>query len=170
MRFVLFLFLVLFCFKSEAQIYRGVYFETGLNRIGVPLEFGAFFEVKTHNFNIGARFYGPDLVFEKNYPGLNLNYGYAFRTNKKMEILLGASVSGFYESKGPTKLWLFDPKLKVDCRWKLQKHYYINLAGGFGSVLNRVETSYPSNMNTFTYLNYELALRFTYYFGANPND
>ncbi|MFT5821044.1 MAG: hypothetical protein ACI8ZM_002293 [Crocinitomix sp.] len=161
---------ILFTLSVNAQKNRGAYAVIGLNRIGVLYEFGAHFQKEAHSFNIGARFYGPDLVFEKNYPGINLGYDYTFREDKKMRLLLGACISAFYENKVTTNLWVFDPKLRVGSHWDLNQHIRLNLTAGFGTVINKVETSYTPSIETYTYLNYELALGLTYHFRTNPND
>jgi hypothetical protein len=87
-----------------------------------------------------------------------------------MNVLLGANLGMFYEYKGPTNLWVFDPKLIFGPQWDLSKNLQVKVTAGFGTVVNKVETSYTSNIETYTYLNYELALGLTYLFGTNSDD
>ena len=170
MRRILLIITVLFSLSSSAQSTFGTYGSVGLNRIGVYYELGGIYQLKKHQFNIGARLYEPDLVFEKNYPGLSLGYQNFLRSDKKMKILYGVSLGAFYENKTTTNLWLFDPKLIAGPQWNFTEEFSLNLKAGFGMVINKVETSYGANIETFKYLNYELALGLTYRFGNHSYD
>lgn len=160
----------LFSLNNYAQNNIGTYGSIGLNRIGVFYELGATYQKQKHAVNVGARLYEPDLVFEKNIPGIHLGYNYMLRKDRKMNVLLGANLGLFYEYKGPTNLWVFDPKLIVGPEWNLSKGFHLKLAAGIGTVINKVETNYTSGIETYTYLNYELALGLTYLFGTNISD
>lgn len=164
---ILFIFNV---FSTSAQNYTSLYLTTGLNRIGVAYEVGGSYSFQAHNVQFGFRFYEPDLVFEKDFPGINIGYFYALRRDKKMQLNLGAQLSGFYESKGSTKLWLIDPKLTCGTAWNLNYKWTLNLTSGVGTVVNFVETSYKIEQNTFVYLNYELSLGITYRLGSITNN
>ncbi len=170
MRRILLILTILFSLSSNAQNAFGTYGSVGLNRIGVYYELGGVYQFKMHQFNIGARLYEPDLVFEKNYPGLSLGYLNLLRPDKKMNVLYGVNISAFYENKNTTNLWLFDPKLIAGVQWSFTEQLSLSLKAGFGTVINKVETSYGSSIETFKYLNYELALGLTYYFGNHSND
>jgi hypothetical protein len=169
MRSIVIILAICFSIHGTAQFSFGVHTEVGLNRIGVLYELGGSCQLKNHSFILGARFYEPDLVFEKNFPGMHLGYNYTLRADSKMKLVLGASLSGFYENKVTTNLWVFDPKLVLGPQWALSENFQLNLTAGFGAVINKVETSYTSKIETFKYLNYELALGLTYYFGNNSN-
>lgn len=159
----------MYTLSGQAQNSFGTYGTIGLNRIGVAYEIGMNFQKQAHNISLGARFYEPDLVFQKNYPGINLGYNYALRKGKKMKLLFGVNLGLFYENKITTNLWVFDPKIIAGAKWKLSDHLILQLTAGFGAVINKVETSYTSNIQTFNYLNYELALGLTYRFGNNSD-
>lgn len=151
---------------GQAQSQTDIYAHLGLNRIGVFYGTGAQHNWGVHHLQVGLRFYEPDLVFEKGFPGLDVGYYYRFRADKTMKINLGLMSSFFYEYKGSSALWLFDPKLIVGAGWTLTPKLNLNLNGGFGSVINVVETSYGIENNKFTYLNYELSLGIYYRLGG----
>lgn len=170
MRSIIIIVGILFSPNSNAQDGFRIYGSVGLNRIGVLYELGGNYQKQAHTFSLGARLYEPDLVFEKNYPGINLGYNYTFRRGRKVKLLLGVSMSGFYENKITTNLWVLDPKLIAGPQWNLSDYFQLNLKAGFGTVINKVETSYTANIETFKYLNYELALGLTYYLGNHSDD
>ena len=145
------------------------YTTLGINRIGVLYELGTNYNIKGHSVQLGLRFYEPDIVFEKDFPGVNLGYYYTTRKAHKMRVLLGAGLSFFYENKVTTNLGLFDLKFLVGPKWKLSDKLELQLTAGLGSVMNRVETSYAQNIETFSYINYELALGLTYRFWSNTD-
>lgn len=149
---------------SFSQRSTQAYFTFGLNRIGVLYEIGAKQNFAAHTLNIGLRFYEPDLVFEKNWPGLRLGYGYGLRSAKKMKLNLGVDVSTFFEIKNNVSLLLFDPKIRVEPVWNLNTFCTFSLSAAFGATYNRVWIANPSEKNKFTYLNYELATTFSYRF------
>ena len=140
------------------------YGKVGLNRIGVLYEIGVSDQFGQHTFHLGARFYGPDLVFEKNHPGLQFGYGYSFLNLDKMSVQLGIDFGAYHENKGTSNLWVFDPKITLGPKWRLSDHLMIQLSAGAGTVINKVEVSNAQNIETYNYLNYELALGITYRF------
>lgn len=160
---------VFFVLNTTAQNHTNCYLKTGLNRIGVLYEAGANYNFEAHNIALGIRFYEPDLVFEKDFPGLNLAYLYSFRNEKKMHVNLGIEMNLFHEKKQTTKLKLFDPKLVFGPEWVLNNRINLNLMAAIGTVINRAKTI-NNTINTYTYLNYELALAITYRFGNNPTN
>lgn len=140
------------------------YLSLGLNRIGVLYEVGAKQNWAVHGLIVGLRFYEPDLVFEKNWPGLRLGYDYALRSEKKMKINVGVDVSTFFEKKNNVSLLLVDPKIKVEPLWNLDAVCTFSLSAAFGGTYNRVWITNPPEKNKFTYLNYEIAATFSYRF------
>ena len=169
--FLLILFTTLvsgFSTSGKAQNSLDLFGQVGLNRIGVGTELGARFLHQKHNFQIGARLYEPDLVFEKNTLGTSLAYFYSFRTNRKMKINFGLGTSLFFEKKGTNNLMLIDPKILVQPNWLISNKLTIKLSGGIGPTINRTTSELPINQKNFVYLNYEMAIAVYYRLWNSP--
>lgn len=162
-------FLVLFIFIRvgigiSQQTTQG-YFTTGLNRIGVLYEIGVKQNWALHGVSVGLRFYEPDLVFEKNWPGLRVGYAYILRNEKRMKLNVGADLSAFFEKKETVSLTLFDPKFRIEPLWNLNNACDFSISAAAGGTFNWVGSVNSSNKKLFTYLNYEIAATFAYRFG-----
>ncbi len=134
----------------------------GLNRIGVLYDIGAGISKERHQLYGGLRFYGPDIVFEKEFPGILMNYMIAFNAEKKNKLNIGVAVSFFYENKLENTLILIDPKAIIHPNWNLTERVKFNLLAGIGPTINQVIGENEVLENNFTYLNYELAIGFSY--------
>lgn len=138
----------------------------GLNRIGVFYDLGIRKVINQNDFRVSFRLYEPDIVFEKNYPGINLGYRSLFSLSQneanKVQFGIGLDIGYFAENKGSTRLDLFDPKLIGGPIWKLGEHWNLFSEFGIGLVVNRVETTTLINIQYFNYLNYQISLGITY--------
>ena len=162
MRICLWVVLMGYTFFANAQSNWGVYGLTGLNRIGVGYELGASYSLVNDHFNIGIRLYEPDLVFEKDYPGVSIAYNHSFRNSKKMQVITGVGLGVFYEKKTEAALWLIDPKLVLGTGWGIRSNLMLFTTAGVGWTINRITESGVMEKNNFRYLNYELALGLVY--------
>jgi hypothetical protein len=152
----------------KAQNSLEIFGQVGLNRIGVGTELGARFAHHKHSFQLGARIYEPDLVFEKNTLGTSLGYFYSLRNERKMKLNVGLGTSFFFEQKGTNRLMLIDPKILVQPNWLISNKMTIQLSGGIGPTINHISSELPINQKNFVYLNYEMAIAVYYRLWNSP--
>lgn len=137
----------------------------GLNRIGVLYDIGAVCELKQHQVGVGLRFYGSDLVFEKEMPGLHMMYQYNWPAYNRFHFFSGLQISYFFEKKTETNLHLIDPKVTIGGAWTLYEKLELKTDFSIGSTQTITKGLTSTETTHFTYLNYEVKLGICYRIG-----
>lgn len=166
MKYLVLLGCLLFYSKTNAQDAWIGQLNSGLNRIGVFYDVGAGYQFNRNRLEFGLRFYQPDLVFEKEYPGLSLSYDYAFYLSKVNAVRIGLAMDAFTEQKGIYRLWLYNPRLFIRGDRHLGNRLILNLKLNSGLVINQLTGDNPPEQKLFTYINYEVSLGLIYRFGT----
>ena len=165
MRVLLPILFVLSLGYSSAQTQTDLYTSVGLNRIGVLYEIGAIQKIRFHYLSVGIRLYEPDIVFEKDIPGLHLSYTYQFFNYNKFRFNFGAATDVFYEKKQTNKLCLFYPKLFLYKSLYVTNKLRLNFNFAFGKTINRFSVNNTANPKNLSYINYEISMGITYRLG-----
>jgi hypothetical protein len=156
------IFLLLFTIHIFAQKSAGIQLNSGLNRVGVFYAFALYGNLQNHHLSLGARFYEPDIFFEKNTLGLSLNYGYRLHLKQKFKLLIGANMNCFREKKTEALVYLLDTKLLCSPEWYMGQHSTLFFNLGAGPVVSFTESKNIQNKNPFIYANYEIAIGIRY--------
>lgn len=167
MKYVLLFGCLFFFTKSNAQDAWIGQFNIGLNRIGVFYDLGAGYQFNRNRFEFGLRFYQPDLVFEKEYPGLSLSYDYALYLSKVYAVRIGLGLDAFTERKGVNRLWLYNSRFFIRGDRQLGNRFILNLKVNSGLVINQLTGDSAPEQKLFTYINYEISFGIIYHFGAD---
>lgn len=146
------------------------YAETQLNRVGVGHELGYAFKQQKFTMNIGAKLYFPNLVFTKVVPGLSVGINYGLKSLDKFTLVIGAESSFFrVKEQTPTHhLTLIDPFMYLGTNWTVTPRVHLHTRAGTGGVFNYLKahnTAY--NNKSYSYLNYEISLGISYWFGGS---
>ncbi|WP_066759951.1 hypothetical protein [Crocinitomix algicola] len=163
---LIFLVSIFFYTNGHSQIQYSLEANIGLNRIGLFYELGTEFVKRNHVVSIGARLYEPDLVFEKDFPGLSLAYEYGLRKSTQNALFIGVAIDAFTELKDENRLWLYNPRLTLRGQRRIAQKWSLNLGLGFGGTINMLQSDDPEIANNFVYVNYELAFGFIYHIGS----
>lgn len=153
------LFLSIFC-SSQTSFQLDT--DVGLNRIGLLYDLSGHLTFKQHGMQLGLRFYGPDQVFVKDFPGIILGYNYCFATDKKWSALVGINISFFREQKGEIQFTLFDPKTALGVSWNWAKRFSSHAIAGIGYTFSNTSGGIIATKSNFSYLNYEFKIGISY--------
>lgn len=170
MRFLLFLGLIYMSPQLMSQQRLKVYGDIGLNRIGVLYDLGLNYQLKSHEFRIGSRFYAPDQVFEKEIPGAQIQYRYNFLNPGKTNLFAGVNLSYFAERKGTLFFQLFDPKGEIGVSRSCTNRLIISFNLGLGATQIFTKGGIINENSHFSYLNYEAKFGVSCFFGHFDNN
>lgn len=140
----------------------------GFNRVGVYFGGGVDFDLNQHQVHAGIKFYGPDVVFESNVVGLDLNYNYAFHSGNWF---FGPSLSSsfFHEFKSTSELYLSEFLIRSVFGYEFGERVSAYSSFGLGAILNQSH-NFVSGIDSFnSYINYEFSLGIKYYWRV-PSD
>jgi len=153
------LFLSIFCI-SQTSFHLNT--NVGLNRIGLLYDLSGQMTLKNHVTQLGLRFYGPDQVFVKDFPGIILGYNYRFCADKKWSGLVGINASFFREQKGEIQFTLVDPKMALGVNWNWAKRFSSHAITGIGYTFSSSSGGIVASKSNFSYLNYEFKIGISY--------
>lgn len=145
---------------TQSKIGTGL--QAGVNRIGLYADASLVFLMESHQVQGGIRYYGPDYVFESNNIGMSVGYNYLFSANKWS---FGPGLHGafFHENKSTVELTLSELLLEHRLIYHFRPNFAVHQWIGLGAVLNK-HTNYLIGTTSLTsYLNYEFAIGFIYY-------
>lgn len=167
--FLLLLFLNLGCFAQISLDHLKA--EGGLNRAGFPLVGQLGFVKDKHLLSMGLVFYGPNIVFEKNYPGIRLAYQFRLIEKTNFSLFSGINQTILFDQKKTSKLWFFDSNLNLEANFKMTKRmdFFTRIGAGFASNLTYPEL-YFIEKKSFIYANYEIAVGIKYHWNIARNN
>ncbi len=149
---------------SFGQNQGGIYAEVGLNRVGVGNELGVKFRNEQLTVKVGAKIYAPNILFQRNYPGLSLGLSYKLKQWKKNKISIGLETGTFFEKKEDNYLLMIDPLIRLEYARSLNKSLTFSSQIGVGAVYNFVDQPVQGKKQPYSYLNYEIGIAITYWF------
>ncbi|MBI3134759.1 MAG: hypothetical protein HYZ14_08815 [Bacteroidetes bacterium] len=135
---------------------------SGFNRVGLYADAGLELAIQSHQVHLGARYYGPDYVFESDVLGVSLGYTYSFSKNRWW---FGPGVSGgfFHETKSASELFLSEFLLRNTLGYEFGKPFAVYSSIGLGAVMNTYQTVNTVSKSTSGYINYEFSIGIKYY-------
>lgn len=138
--------------------------KTSFNRIGLSYNASFGVSAKNNQFELGVKIYGPDKVFEKNTLGFCAAYSYLFNAEK---VFGGPSLgyAFFSEKKSNSTLHLQELSFGNTLGYKLGAHFALSSTIAIGVVLNSSKSDMVKT--ELNYLNYEISLGLSYYFGSS---
>lgn len=158
--FLIFAFSISFAASAQTELNARIKF--GLNRIGIISELGLEYKMDRHAVDLGIRLYEPDLVFEKDLPGIQLGYLFDFAEVENTVLKAGVGLGLYYESRATTNLLLFNPSIRMRSETKLGDLFSLNFEIGVGPAINRVKIIPTKKMERYTYMNYEITVGIIY--------